>query len=151
MVSILKEGITNREIRSQGDTFKSQGWIIKSKVISKNHLVWGLMSQLQYRNEYQNFIASNFEFQFSKKIKYHFRYADFACLFVSLFCFGFFFVCFSNQVTAWSERQYLFCKLYSCKFLPFVMAVIIYWNILLQQGLTHRETPFVIDTISVSK
>ena len=33
------------------------------------------MSQLQYRNENQNFIP-NFVFQFIKKTKWHFRYTD---------------------------------------------------------------------------
>ena len=33
------------------------------------------MSQLQYSNENENFI-SNFVFQFTKKMKWHFRYAD---------------------------------------------------------------------------
>ena len=34
------------------------------------------MSQLQYRNENQNFI-SNFVFKFIKKMKWHLRYTDF--------------------------------------------------------------------------
>ena len=33
------------------------------------------MSQLQYRNENQNFV-SNFVFQFIKKMKWHFGYTD---------------------------------------------------------------------------
>ena len=33
------------------------------------------MSQLQYSNENENFI-SNFVFQFTKKMKLHFRYTD---------------------------------------------------------------------------
>ena len=41
----------------------------------KNGLVLFFMSQLQYRNENQNFI-SNFVFQFIKKTKWHFRYRD---------------------------------------------------------------------------
>ena len=38
---------------------------------SKNHLFWCFLSQLQYRNENQNFF-SNFIFQFIKKTKWHF-------------------------------------------------------------------------------
>ena len=41
----------------------------------KNHLFWCFLSQLQYRNENQNFL-SNFIFQFIKKTKRHFRYTD---------------------------------------------------------------------------
>ena len=44
---------------------------------SKNHLILCFMSQLQYRNENQNFISS-FIFQFikEKKTKWHFGYTD---------------------------------------------------------------------------
>ena len=44
------------------------------------------MSQLQYRNENQNFL-SNFVFQFIKKMKWHFRYKDsLAHVFSCKFC-----------------------------------------------------------------
>ena len=42
---------------------------------SKNLLVLCFMSQLQYRNENQNFI-SNFVFRFIEKTKWHFWYTD---------------------------------------------------------------------------
>ena len=42
---------------------------------SKNHLFWCFLSQLQYRNENQNFI-SNFIFQFIKKTKWHLGYKN---------------------------------------------------------------------------
>ena len=43
---------------------------------SENHLFWCFLSQLQYRNENQNFI-SNFIFQFIKKSKWHFGCTDY--------------------------------------------------------------------------
>ena len=42
---------------------------------SENHLFWCFLSQLQYRNENENFI-SNFIFQLIKKTKWHFGYTD---------------------------------------------------------------------------
>ena len=56
---------------------------------------------------------------------------------------------FSNQVSAQSESQYLLYNKRKSAFIlshVFGICCLSYFNIFLQQGLYHKETPFLIET-----